>query len=262
MNKIAYFGILLTTVLSCKNISVPITESPKSNTPTVNNNLDKISSPEIIYFKSSGTEPFWSLTISNDKIVLKTIEDSLVTPHAEPILAMDANVKLYRVKTEMGQLNIQISQQNCVNEMSGIAFPYAVAVEYKKNTNSEFEKWKGCGQYITDYRLHDIWVLEELNGKKNPKEDFSKELPLLEIYASENRFMGFAGCNQMNGALFFEKGKLRFTNVVTTKMMCEPANKETEFLTALQSSNTYKIENNQLILSNPSGVKIKLKKID
>lgn len=261
MNKIAYLGILLITFLSCKNISVPISESTKSKMPTVNN-LDKMSTSKKIYFKCSGTELFWGLTISDEKIVLKTIEDSLVTPHAEPILAMDANVKSYRIKTEKGQLNIQISQQNCVNEMSGIAFLYAVNVEYKKSNASEFERWKGCGEYITDYRLHDIWVLEELNDKKISKEDFSKEYPLLEIYASENRFMGFAGCNRMNGALFFEKEKLRFTNVATTKMMCEPANKETEFLTALQSSNTYKIEKNRLILSNPSGVKIKLKKVD
>lgn len=258
MNKIAYFGILLLTVLSCKTASVPIAESPKPK----ENNLGKIGTTENIYFKSSGTEPFWGLTISDNKIVFKTTSDSIVTPHVEPILAMDANVKLYRTKTETAEINIQISQQNCVNEMSGIAFPYAVNIEFKKNNASEFQKWNGCGEYITDYRLHDIWVLEELNSKKISKEDFSKKFPLLEIYASENRFVGFAGCNRMNGSLFFEKGKLRFTNVVTTKMMCEPANKEAEFLKALQSSNTYQIENNRLILSNPSGVKIKFKKID
>jgi heat shock protein HslJ len=89
-------------------------------------------------FKSSGTEPFWSLTISDEKIVFKTISDSIVTPHVETILAMDANVKLYRITTEMTQLNIQISQQNCINEMSSIAFSYAVGVEYKKNNASEF----------------------------------------------------------------------------------------------------------------------------
>jgi heat shock protein HslJ len=261
MNKIAYFGIILFTVLSCKTAAVPTYEGSKSNTSIVND-FEKGGHAEEIYFKSSGTEPFWGLTISDDKIVFKTINDSLVTPHVKPILAMDANVKLYRIKTKTAQLNIQISQQNCVNTMSGETFPYAVSVEYKKNTSSEFEKLNGCGQYITDYRLHDIWVLEELNGKKISKKDFSKEFPLLEIYARDNKFLGFAGCNRMNGSLFFEKGKLRFTNLATTKMMCESSNKETEFITALQGSNTYQIENNRLILSNSSGVKIKFKKID
>lgn len=261
MNKIAYFGIILLTILSCKTASVPIYESSKSNT-TIGNDFEKGGNAEKNYFKSSGTEPFWGLTISDNKIVFKTVNDSLVAPHVEPILAMDANVKLYRIKTEAGQLNIQISQQNCVNAMSGVTFPYAVSVEYKKNTTSEFEKWNGCGQYVTDYRLHDIWVLEELNGRKISKEDFSKEFPLLEIYANTNNFLGFAGCNRMNGSLFFEKGKLRFTNLITTKMMCEPANKEVEFITALQSSSTYQVGNNRLILSNSSGIKIIFKKID
>lgn len=261
MNKIACFGIILLTVLSCKTASVPIYESSKSNTPIVNN-FEKGGDAEEIYFKSSGTEPFWVLTISDNKIVFKTISDSLVTPHVESILAMDANVKLYRIETETARLNIQVSQQNCVNAMSGDTLPYAVSVEYKKNTTSEFEKLNGCGHYVTDYRLHDIWVLEELNGKKISKEDFSKGFPLLEIYARSNKFSGFAGCNRMNGLLFFEKGKLRFTNLVTTEMMCEPANKEAEFIKALQSSNTYQVGNNRLILSNPSEVKIILKKID
>jgi heat shock protein HslJ len=261
MNKIACFGLLLLTFLSCKTPSIPILKHSKSDN-SIANNFEKDGNAGNIYFKSSGTEPFWSLTISNSKIVFKTITDSIVTPHVEPILAMDANVKLYRIKTETAQLNIQISQQNCVNEMSGNTSPYTVSVEHKQNTNSEFEKLKGCGQYVTDYRLNDIWVLEELNGRKISKQDFSKEFPLLEIHSSENKFLGFAGCNRMNGSLFFEKEKLQFTNLITTKMMCEPANKEAEFITALQRSHTYQINNNRLILSNSSGIKTIFKKID
>ncbi|MCO5936113.1 META domain-containing protein [Mucilaginibacter sp. RB4R14] len=261
MNKIACFGIILLTVLSCRTAVVPNYQSSNSKTPKVND-FEKVGNAENIYFKSSGTEPFWSLTISDGKIVLKTLNDSLVTPYVEPVLAMDANVKLYRTKTETAQLNIQISQQKCVNEMSGNALPYTVSVEYKKNAISEFEKLKGCGQYVIDYRLNDVWVLEELNGRKITKQDFSKEFPLLEIHASENKFLGFAGCNRMNGSLFFEKEKLLFTNLATTKMMCEPANKEAEFITALQSSNTYQIGNNKLTLSNSSEVKMIFKKID
>ncbi len=249
MKKSFFFGILVFTILSCKTATV-------SNT-TIVNDVEK--SP---YFKASGTEPFWSILISEDKIVYKTPEDSIFMPHSQPILAMDSNVKMYKIKTESTEFNIQISQQECANEMSGEISPYKVAVEFKKNKTSEFENIKGCGHYITDYRLHDIWVLEELNGKKISSEDFSKEFPMLEIYASTNKFSGFAGCNRMNGSLFFEKGKLRFINIATTKMMCENSNKEGEFLTALQSTTTYSIGENRLILSNPSGKKVVFKKVD
>lgn len=249
MKKLLYLVIMFFTILSCKTVSV-------SN----NTNSDGfIASP---YFKSTGTEPFWSIIISNDKIVYKTPEDSIVMPHSEPVLAMDSNVKLYKIKTESAQFNIQISQLECANQMSGAISPYSVNVEFKKNTSSEFETITGCGQYITDYRLHDIWVLEELNGKKISKEDFSKEFPMMEIYASTNKFSGFSGCNRMNGSLFFEKDKLRFIDIASTKMMCENLNTETDFIKTLKSVTTYSIAENRLFLSNPSGKKLIFKKID
>jgi heat shock protein HslJ len=249
MKKSIFFGILVLTILSCKTASV-------SNTTVVND------TEKLPYFKASGTEPFWSISISEDQIVYKTPEDSIILPYVKPIFAMDSNVKLYRVKTESAEFTIQISQQECQNEMSGELSPYKVSVDYRKNKTSAFENIKGCGQYITDYRLHDIWVLEELNGKIISKEDFSKEFPIMEIYASANKFSGFAGCNRMNGSLFFEKETLRFINITTTEMMCENSNKETEFLKALQSVTIYSIGENRLILSNPSGKKIIFKKID
>lgn len=262
MTKIVYLGILFLTVLGCKTTSFPINKGVKSNTP-IANNIEKVAnSTHPFYFKSSGTEPFWGLTISDYEIVFNTIGDSMVFPYIEPILALDANVKLYRLKSKFAQLNIQILQQICINSMSGNTFPYSVSIEYKKNTASEFEKVSGCGQYVTDYRLHDSWILEELNGKKISVENFSNKLPLIEINSNNNTFLGFAGCNEMNGSLFFEKEKLQFINLTITKMKCESSNKESEFITALQSTNHYQIENNRLILSNPSGIKIKFKKID
>ena len=64
MKKSFFFGILVLTILSCKTASV-------SNT-TIANEAEKLP-----YFKASGTEPFWSILISEDKIVYKTPEDSI-----------------------------------------------------------------------------------------------------------------------------------------------------------------------------------------
>ena len=74
--------------------------------------------------------------------------------------------------------------------------------------------------------------------------------------------MGFAGCNRMNGKVFFENGLLRFNNVITTEMACGLNNKENEFLKALQSTTTYKVENMRLTLTNPSGVEVVFRKVD
>ncbi|MBU2902936.1 META domain-containing protein [Maribacter dokdonensis] len=214
------------------------------------------------YFKASGTEPFWSLTISKKMIKLKTIGDSIMTPHTIPTNAKDSNVKQYSLQTEMVKMNIQINQTECINAMSGMASPYSVNIEFMKGIETEFTKLEGCGEYITDYRLYDIWVLEKLNGNEVAKESFKKDLPLMEINSASNSFTGYAGCNRMNGKLFSEEGVLRFTNIITTKIMCEPTNNEPEFLKALQKSTTYKIDNNRLTLSNTEGELLIFKKID
>ena len=260
-------GILL-TVSSCvdkkskkKNsnevVNELILDTITKTTPSINDTTD-----DDAYFKASGTEPFWNLTISEKMIKLKTIGDSIMTPHTSPEKVMDVNLKQYKLHTEMVSMSIQINQTECINAMSGMAYPYLVNIEFKKGNETEFTKLEGCGEYITDYRLHDIWVLETLNGKEVSKEDFKKDLPQMEINTVANSFSGFAGCNRMNGKLFFEQGILRFIDIVTTKMMCESNNKESEFMRALQKCTTFKIDNNRLTLSNPESELLILKKID
>lgn len=213
-----------------------------------------------IYFRANGTEPFWMLEIGDGGIKLTTPEETILFPYTAAIRAMDANVRNYKTKSSDSELNLLISQSVCTNEMTGLESPYAVHITYKNKKRSE--DLKGCGEFITDYRLYDIWVLESLNGNKITKTDFSKEFPSMEINSNTNKFMGFAGCNSMNGELFFEKGLLRFTNIATTRMMCEPTNKENEFLLALKRSTKYEIGNNRLTLSNPDGETLIFKKVD
>lgn len=216
-----------------------------------------------IYFRGKGNEPEWNLKISEKTIEFNSLSpgfETLTANHVEPIRAMDANVKMYRVTTDAVTMIIQIMQQQCTNTMSGEKSPYSVRIELIKDNKSTF--LSGCGNYITDSRLHDIWVLEELNGKKVVLTDFTKELPNLEINCSTNKFIGYAGCNRMNGTIFFERGLFRFTNTITTRMACSASNKENEFLKTLQSTINYKVENMRLVLSNSSGQELVFKKVD
>lgn len=248
---------VLTFLMSCKTNG--ISTEGISNTKTPETSVAETFNP---YFVASGNEPFWNIQIAKDEIKIKFLQDSLIIPHEAPIRAMDANVKMYKLKTVNADIDIQIMQSECTNSMSGKKSPYKVEMRIlDKNSNKETID-EGCGNYITDYRLHDIWVLEKMNGRTISKADFSQEFPLLEIKSAENKFIGFAGCNQMNGRLFSEDQLLRFSNIVTTRKMCEPTNKEQEFLKTLQSGTSYKIENRRLTLSNPNGELLSFKKID
>ncbi|MBC9794445.1 META domain-containing protein [Sinomicrobium weinanense] len=261
------FLVVLITQISCNsnqkkdrdNTSPSPEKEKQAETIQASNNTG---TPAPAYFTASGTEPFWNLEISENMIRLNTVTDSLKTPYTEPVKAMDANVKLYKVETESGQLQIEISHKECTNAMSGMTSPYTVAVGVEKGTDDAARELEGCGQYITDYRLNDLWVLEKLGNQKINEQDFDRELPSLEINSGTNEFTGFSGCNRINGVLFFEQGLLRFTDIVSTKMMCNNADKEAEFLKALESSTSYEIANNGLTLSNPSGVQAVFKKTD
>nr|WP_199002059.1 META domain-containing protein [Flavobacterium sp. ASV13] len=259
MKKIFSLLLILSLIVSCKTTAGK--NSDTKETTSANVQEDDMN----FYFKATGNEPFWGLKMGNDNIVFTSLipgKEKLVFPSAEAIKAMDANVKMYRISNETSAATITIQQLDCQNSMSGEISPYKVSVEIKNNSELQAKKLEGCGKYITDYRLHDIWVLEELNGFKVFPTDFQRELPRIEINSAENRFMGYGGCNSMSGSIFYEKDLLRFSKVISTLMACPPGNKEGDFIKALQSTTTYSIGDNRLTLSNPSGKLLIFRKVD
>jgi heat shock protein HslJ/uncharacterized membrane protein len=258
MKKYLILLITFSLVYSCKSVN---SKSSNSNTASKNTSEEDITT----YFKATGNEPFWGLKIGKEKIVFTSLiegKENLSYSSVKPIRAMDANIKTYKASNATSSILISIQQIDCQDSMSGAISPYKVSIEIKNNTETNSQKIEGCGKYITDYRLHDIWVLEELNGYKIFISDFQKELPRIEIHAAENRFMGFGGCNSISGSLFFENDLLRFNNITSTLMACAENNKEDKFVKTLQSVTTYSIKNNRLTLSNPSGKLLVFKKVD
>lgn len=218
---------------------------------------------EVIYFKAAGTEPFWGLEISPASIRLNTLSDTLITPHAEPVRAADANVKRYDLATEASLLQIEISQAECTNQMSGEKFPYTVRIAYGRTGGPELKKVEGCGRYVPDYRLHDIWVLESMRGAAVSASDYPEGLPSLEIRAAEQAYSGATGCNRMMGTFFWEPGILRFGPAAVTRKACPGlGSREQEFLSALAGSTTYSIAENRLRLRNPDGELLVFRKVD
>ncbi|KRD12571.1 heat-shock protein [Flavobacterium sp. Root901] len=259
MKNILALLFLLSVILGCKS-----TADKTSDTKAISEYGAQEDEMKY-YFTATGNEPFWGLKMGNDNIIFTSLipgKEKLIFPSVDAVKAMDANVKMYKVTNETSSATITIQQVDCQNSMSGAISPYKVSIEIKNNSELEPKKIDGCGKYNTDYRLHDIWVLEELNGFKVFVTDFQRELPRIEINSSENKFMGYGGCNAISGSIFYEKDLLRFSKVISTLMACAPGNKEGEFTKALQSTTSYSIENNRLTLSNPSAKLLVFKKVD
>ncbi len=220
-----------------------------------------------IDFYARGNEPFWALDMDFENgFYFKTLNGIDVnTPPVEGIYAADANALRFYIQTDSVTLIITILEEKCNDTMSDEVFPNKVKIEVKRSIDKEFQIYKGCGRYVADYGLHDIWVLTHLNGKdlqtSNSKE---KRLPVFEFYASDGSVQGNSGCNNFHGTYYisgFEE--IQFEEVSMTKKIC----KNTEIENLLRKSvfgrrMKYQREDLKLSLSGYDGSKFIFKKID
>lgn len=242
-------------------------QADKSSDIFASDSIPSVSHPyTVLYFEGTGVEPFWGIKISNTSIEFSEPADTGITriswSYVKPELAQDSNVKSYRVKSEEGALQIDIYDRICINGMSGDSSDYTLKVSIKKAGERQARDLTGCGNNVTDYRLHDIWALEKMKGKELREEDFLKRRPYMEINTSNMTFMGNADCNSMSGQFFSERDKLRFQNIVSTQMACEEGNLDAEFIDALQASTHYTIGDNRLWLSNVNGQTLVFRHVD
>lgn len=193
----------------------------------------KATKPNTSYgFKATGNEPFWDLEIdfANKKMKFKTMEgDSIVTPLNKPVKPQDIDAVSYRAQTESGALNVMIIRDECTDSMSGKKSGNKVRLSVQMG-EGDMKDYNGCGDYKGDYRLHDLWVLESINGEKL---DSKTKAPNLEFNLVENKVYGFGGCNRINGDIETTKDSIKIGKAVSTMMACPNLDMEKKFLDAI-----------------------------
>lgn len=98
-----------------------------------------------------------------------------------------------------------------------------------------------------EYQLRNTWVLSELDGKPASLEEFQNELPWMELKVDATVFNGYAGCNVMSGRLLATSSTIKFKNIITTMMACQGGG-EQKFLRAIESADSWDINNGKLYL--------------
>lgn len=204
-----------------------------------------------IDFIATGNEPFWRLEIDFDKFMHFKMLDGpeITTAVGEGIKAMDANVTRYTANNEKSTLTVQIQKLDCINDMSGEKLGYTVTIDTKNKADKNYRTYKGCGQFIADYRLHDIWVLDSINDKKIKAADFMKNLPYVELNLTEKKVFGSTGCNTITGLIEIRGKKINIGKLATSRMTCTNTNFETAYLQELENKTIpYKIATGKLYL--------------
>lgn len=231
-----------------------------------NPDLYRMKFEEGVDFIARGNEPFWYLEMDFDNVFrFKSLTDveELNTPPVAGIKAQDADVTFYHVITESGELRITVQAVPCEDNMSGEPFTHTVNVQGKKSVDSTYTEFTGCGKYLMDLRLNDIWLMTEMTGVKLNKDDLIKGLPTFEFHLSDKRFVGHAGCNNLMGFIEVIGSKIKFGTITATKMACPNMEVERAVLSEISNRTvTYKIEKGELLLVSENGIEMKFKKID
>ena len=215
-------------------------------------------------FFARGNEPNWTLEIDFEKSMSFAMFEgfNIITPAVEGIKAQDSDVTLYTAKTESGELVITVIKDKCQDNMSGEYFPYKVRVEAKSSVDSSYHTFDGCGRFLYDMRLYDIYVMEEMTGFNLKKEKLMKGAPQFEFNLTDMRFLGHAGCNSISGNIDVVGNKITFGSLMGTLMACPNMKVEKAVIAALnQKTLTYSIDKMKLTLVSGK-TKMVLHKID
>lgn len=172
-----------------------------------------------IDFFAVGHEPEWNLNFDMDRAMQFEALGRMELNHPAAEGVTDGDRVRYTSETEMGMVEVILKEEKCTDTMSGDEYDYRV--EVKVNTDgSEATTYAGCGSFIKDTRLRDVWVLEELNGTAVKSDDLDGGLPRLEIFVEEGRVAGFDGCNEFNASAEIRGSTLSIGALQQTRKTC------------------------------------------
>lgn len=215
-------------------------------------------------FFARGNEPNWTLEIDFEKSMSFAMFEgfNIIAPPVEGIKAQDSDVTLYTAKTDSGELVITVIKDRCQDNMSGEEFSYKVRVEAKTSKDSSYHTFEGCGRFLYDMRLYDIYVMEEMTGFNLKKEKLMKGVPQFEFNLTDMRFLGHAGCNSISGNIDVVGNKITFGSLMGTLMACPNMKVEKAIIGALnQNTVTYSIDKMKLTIVSGK-TKMVLQKVD
>ncbi len=216
-------------------------------------------------FKESENKPDWSLEMDFEEVIRFSTEDGLVlnTPPVKVTRAMGADVTFYDARTESGELRITLSGEKCIDPITGKELDYLTRIEAKYSSEDEFRSFTGCGRYIFDYRLHDIWVLKEMTGVNLDPETLTKGLPVFELNPGRYEFTGHAGCNNLNARIEVRGNRVSFGKIISTRMACPDMSLEQTMVSKIEDNTfIFKIHEGILTLEDESGAMVYFRKID
>jgi heat shock protein HslJ len=160
-------------------------------------------------YRAVGTEPFWSVTIENGRMVYEDAERRRVVARA-PVPRPSFNGRRYVTR----RLTVEVTRQPCNDGMSDRIYEDRVLVTVNGRTLD------GCGgAFAEPSRLaNTYWRITAINGRRVPVTG------RYQVEFSGDRISGYAGCNSFGGNYRLSGNTLTAGPLTTTRMACgQPA---------------------------------------
>jgi heat shock protein HslJ len=251
------FELLLIAVvaISCNRAAVSEQTEVNANDPMLDEpvieggytDMNTSKWKEGIEFWAVGNEPYWSIDLDFEgEFTLKRLGQPDIGIPAQAAEKTEYGIE-YSGASMSFDLVIRIYDEACTDNMSGQLFNHKVEVDFRERGAAEFTTYSGCGSYVNDVQLHNIWVLWEIYGNPLDSNQFPKGVPYMELNAAKGEILGFDGCNNFSGSWHNEGKKLFFGPIASTKMACPGAEEFGYLSNALSDQHfSYKIVENEL----------------
>ncbi len=181
-----------------------------------------------------GNEPFWSVSIGRDEIVLHT--DLGETRISVPTPAPEAAGDVTRYVTD--DMTVSVAARVCADTMSGMPYPFTVTV------TREGETLSGCGGEPAAL-LAGEWIVEDIGGAgviDNARATLD--------FGADGRLSGEGSCNPYTASYTLTGESLDFSPAASGRRACAEAIMEQErrFFAALDSVARFRIADDGALL--------------
>lgn len=217
-------------------------------------------------FVAVGADPSWSIDLDFDGTFRFAVAGAppVEVPAGKGMRAQDADVMRYRTVTEGSEIIVTLMAGECSSESSSLALTHRVRVDFKLPDARDYTSYQGCGRYVIDPRLNDIWALRAVGGQAVDIATLRKGAPVLEFHLRDWRVLGHTGCNSLQGRFAVVGPQiLRFGPLTTTRMACpNPALEQTLLTTLSDRQLEYTLNKGRLELRRPGHDALRFQKVD
>lgn len=163
----------------------------------------------MVPMRASGNEPFWAVEYNRWSV---TFTEPGQAPKNFDVEGQERQGDGWQVHATSGRTNLylDVEPKVCEDNMTGLPHPYAVTLKING------QAMHGCGGNPERMLQGVRWQLKAIDGKNVTSQ------ATLEFLAN-NRLAGSNGCNRLMGSYELSGEGLRFSELASTRMACEPA---------------------------------------